>query len=242
MKTWAKVGIGCLVVLLAACVVSAVMFIFAGAWVKGQINKWTGGVGDMAADAKAIEQIQKEHPFTPPADGQVDEARLEAYIDICRQVKEAMAPYEGWLKEHEAKAGEQKKGDWGDVKTAMKMTSALMGSMRKGMEAHQMSSQEFHWIENAMREASMEVGSGAGSDDSQRTMIEGSIQDLESKMAEPGLTQEDKAKLQEQVDGLKGQLAGLGAGEKSRNRELFEKYAAQLKATDLKEFGNVQIN
>jgi hypothetical protein len=241
MKTWAKVGIGCLVVLLAACVISIVMFIFAGAWVKGQINKWTGGVGDMAADAKAIEKIEKEHPFTPPADGQVDEARLQAYIAICGQVKEAMAPYDAWLKEHERKGGEQKKGDWGDVKTAMKMTSALMGSMRKGMEEHQMSSQEFHWIEGAMREASMEVGSGAGADDSQRTMIEDSIKDLESQMAAPDLGEEDRTNLQGQVNSLRSQLAELGAGEKSHNRELFEKYAAQLKATDLKEFGNVQI-
>jgi hypothetical protein len=240
MKTWAKVGIGCLVVLLAACVISIVMFVFAGAWVKSQINKWTGGVGDMAADAKAIEKIEKEHPFTPPAGGQVDEARLQAYIAICGQVKEAMAPYEGWLKEHESKAGE-KKGDWGDVKTAMKMTSALMGSMRKGMQEHQMSSQEFHWIESAMREASMEVGSGAEAGGSQRTMIEDSIKDIESQMAAPGLSEEDRANLQGQVNSLRSQLAELGAGEKSHNRELFEKYAAQLKATDLKEFGNVQI-
>jgi ribosomal protein L24 len=236
MKTWAKIGIGCLVVLVAACVISAVVLVVAGKGIKGWFNKWSGGAADMAKNVQAIQKLDKEYAFTPPADGDVDEARLQAYIGVCSDVKAAMAPYAGWIKAHQGK----QKGDWGDVKKAMSMTNDLTAAMLKGYEQYHMGPQEFHWIESAMRQAGREQGSGK-MPEAQQQMIQSSIQVLEEQMNAPGTSEADKAKLQEQVDKLKSQLSEVGGTEVSHNRALYEKYEAQLKENDLEQFGDVNI-
>jgi hypothetical protein len=241
MKTWAKVGIGCLVALLAACIVTIVLFVFAKSWVTHQLNRFTGGAADMANNVKAIEQLDKSYPFTAPENGEVDEARLRAYITVTGEIKKAMNPYADWIKKHQQKSGE--KGDWSDVKKAMTMTAALTAAMKKGLEEEHMSSAEYHWIENAMREASLEPPPSGSGDDAQRQMIEGSIQVLESQMGNPALTESDREALQGQVDRLKAQMAQVsGGGQVSHNRALYEKYEPQLKANDLREFEGLNIH
>jgi hypothetical protein len=241
MKTWAKVGIGCLVALLAACIVMAGLFIFAGSWVKHQINRFSGGAADMASNVKAIEQLDKSYPFTAPENGEVDEARLRAYIAVTGRIKQAMNPYADWIKQHQHKSGET--GDWSDVKKAMTMTAALTAAMKKGLEEEHMGSAEYHWIENAMREASSEPPASGGGDQAQRKMIQDSIEVLEAQMSAPGLSESDREALQGQVDKLKGQMAELGGDQQvSHNRALYEKYEAQLKANDLREFEGLNIH
>ena len=69
-------------------------------------------------------------------------------------------------------------------------------------------------------------------------MLDGSIQVLESQLQNPGLSEADRQKLQGQLDQQKTQLEGLAAGGRvSPNRALYEKYADQLKANDLQQFG-----
>lgn len=243
MKTWAKIGIGCLIVILAACVISAVAAIFAGKQIKGWINRVSGGAGDMAANVKAMDKLNEQYPFTEPADGQVTEDRLQAYIAVCAKVKPVMEPYAGWLKEHQK--NKDQKGNWGDVKKAMGMTSQLMAAMKTGLEENKMSPKEFHWIEGVMRQALLETGYAAGGagDEAQKQMIQSSIKEYEEKLANPALGAEEKAGLQEQLDKLKAQEAEAagGSGEVSQNRKLFEKYAAELKANDLQEYGGLTV-
>ncbi len=243
MKTWAKIGIGCLVVILAACVISAIALIFAGKQIRSWVNGLTGGAGDMAANVKAIQKLDEQYPFTEPADGQVTEDRLKAYIAVCAKVKPVMEPYAGWIKSHQQ--NRDQKGNWGDVKKAMTMTAQLTAAMKVGLEENKMGPKEFHWIENAMRQALLEAGyaTGGGGDDAQQKMIRDSIKDYQEKLANPSLTPEEKAGLQEQLDKLKAQEAEAagGSGEVSQNRKLFEKYAAELKANDLQEYGGLTV-
>ncbi len=235
MKTWAKLGLGCLVVLVAACIVSIALFFFAGRWVKNQVNRFTGGAAQMAENVKALSELDQKYPFTAPENGEVSEARLQAYIAVCAQVKPVMEPYAGWLKEHEAAKGKEK-GGWQDVKKAMTLSAEITAAMSKALEAEHMGPAEFHWIQNAMKQAASEGGTSGGN--GERQMLEGSIQVLESQLQNPGLSEADRQKLQGQLDQQKTQLEGLAAGgQVSPNRALYEKYADQLKANDLQQFG-----
>jgi hypothetical protein len=186
MKTWAKAGLGCLVVLVAACIVSIALFFFAGKWALKQINRFTGGAAQMAENVKALSELDQKYPFTPPENGEVNETRLRAYIAVCAQVKPVMEPYAGWLKEHEAAKGKEK-GGWQDIKKAVTLSTEITAAMRKALEAEQMGPAEFRWIQNAMKKAASE--------------------------------------------------GGAAGGQVSPNRALYEKYAGQLKANDLQQFG-----
>jgi len=236
MKTWAKVGLGCLVILLLCCVIAIVVSFYTG----GKLMSLFGGIGgakQMAQDVKALEKFDKENPFTPPESGDVDEARLQAYIAAATKVKTAMAPFDSWIKEHK---GKHEKGDWKDVKDALTMTATLMKSMREGFEEAKMSSTEFHWIEAQMRAASRETG-GAGPTDAQKKMVDDSVLVLEEQMSLPSTTPDAKTQLQAQIDKLKATLTEAG-GPVSHNRALYLKYQTELQACDLQEFSDIRVN
>lgn len=235
MKTWAKVGVGCLVVLILSCVIGIVAVVYSGKKVTDLLGG-IGGAKQMAKDIKALEKLNTDYPFTAPESGDVDEARLQGYIAVATGVKTAMAPYEGWVKSHE---NNHQKGDWKDVKKALTLSAELVGAMRRGLEEQKMGSKEFHWIEQAMKSASHESG-GAGPTDAQRQMVDSSVRVLEEQQNAPNATPESKAQIQEQIDKLKSTLDEAG-GPVSNNRGLYLKYEKELLACDLEEFGNIKV-
>lgn len=235
MKTWAKVGVGCLVVLILSCIIGIVAVVYSGKKVTDLLGG-IGGAKQMAQDIKAMDKLDKDYPFAAPENGEVDEARLQGYIAVATGVKAAMAPYEGWIKTHENK---HDKGDWKDVKKALTMSAELVGAMRKGLEEQKMSSKEFHWMEQAMRSASRESG-GEGATDAQRQMVGSSVKVLEEQLGAPNATPESRAQIQEQIDKLKATLTEAG-GPVSPNRGLYLKYEKELRACDLTEFGNIKV-
>jgi hypothetical protein len=235
MKTWAKIGVGCLVVLILSCIIGMVAVVYSGKKVTDLLGG-IGGAKQMAKDIKAMEKLDQDYPFTAPESEEVDEARLQSYITVATGVKTAMAPYEGWIKTHEGKHGQ---GDWKDVKKALTMTAELIGAMKKGLSENQMSSKEFHWIEQRMRAASRESG-GASATDAQREMVGSSIKVLEEQMSAPGATPESQAQIQGQIDKLKATLEEAG-GPVSHNRELYLRYEKELQACDLTEFGDIKV-
>ncbi len=235
-KTWAKVGIGCLVVLVFCCIISIVAGIYTG--VGGKIKSIFGGLGgakQMATDVKAIQNLDTQYPFTAPENGNVEESRLQAYVAVATGIKTAMEPYEGWIKTHQ----NHEKGNWKDVKEALTMSAAYVGAMRKGLDEQKMSPKEYHWIAAKMKEAEEE--GGAGPSEAQKQMVDGSVQVLQQQMDQPGTTPEAKAQLQGQIDKLKATLAEGSGAEASPNRQLYLKYASELKACDLKEFRDIRV-
>jgi hypothetical protein len=237
MKTWAKIGVGCLVVLVLCCVIGIVGLVATGKKV-GDLFGGIGGARQMAKDVKAMEQLEKTYPFTVPENGEVTEAQVQAYIAAATKVKQAMAPYAGWLKEHEGSHAD-KKGDWKDVKIALTMSATLVKAMREGLEEAKMNSKEFHWIESEMRSAAREEG-GEGPTDAQRQMVDSSVKVLEEQMNAPNTSPEAKAQIQGQVDKLKATLEAAG-GPVSPNRALYLKYKQQIDACDLQEFKSVKV-
>jgi hypothetical protein len=242
MKTWAKLAVGCLVVILLFCVLSVAAMFFMPHLFKGLWNRFGGGAALMTKNIQAIQETDKSFPFSEPESGDVDEGRLQAYIAVASGVKTAMMPFEEWIKTHQknGKGETGEKGDWKDVKEALQMSAALLGAIKTGLEEQKMGSKEFHWIEGKMGEAQREGGSGPS--EAQKQMVDSSVQVLEQQMNQPGTTDEAKAQIQEQVDRLRATVDQSGGEGASNNRQLYLKYETELKNCDLSEFGEFKVN
>lgn len=153
MKTWAKAGIGCLAILLILCCVSAVLFLFAGAWAKHQIGRWTGGALGFGDDVQAMQALDRRYPFTPPASGAIDDARLRVYLSVCAQAEPVIQPYERYMRNRQGQDQTFK-----DLEKIAEMTAAVTAALRKGLEANGMGPSEFAWINQMLVQA--EQGSG----------------------------------------------------------------------------------
>lgn len=218
-----KIAIGCLIALVVACIIAAVVVFFLG---KAGWNVF----GGVAKDAIAIQKLDQTYPYTEPSDGAVPEERLLAYIAVCGKAKPAVEQLRAFSKEHEGK----QEGSWSDAKEALKITTGITTAIRQGLEEHQMPPREFHFIANAMRQASFEAegaGEGGSLDEAQRAMKEGMIQNLEGLLASPGLPDDQRVEIQSQIDVLRQELEGAGSADP--NVALFRKYAEQLEQVDL---------
>ncbi len=233
MKTWAKVGIGCLVVLVLACIITAAVFFFAGGWVKNKIKSATGDIAQVSKSAAVIKNLDAKYPFTPPSDGRVNEQRLQAYISVCNEAKPAVDEYTSWMTAHEG----QKEGHFSDVKQAMELTGKAYKSLADALTSHKMSPREFTWIEQTMDQASHEQPSGGMTQGQQQV-----IKVLEAQMNDPNTSEQDRQKLQAQIDKLKAGAGGQGAANQSPNAELYQRYATQLKACQLGHYGQMLLS
>lgn len=238
MKTWAKIAIGCLVVLVLCCVVLAGTFIFAGAWLKSKLGGFFGGAYETGQNISAIQKLDQQYPFSEPADGALSEAQLQAYLGICQKVKAVAEPLKADLQE--MGSGDEAKMD--DANRAMAATSAITQALKEGLEQTQMGPAQFAWIEQtayaALEEAPSEGGSDIQGMEGFEAMTRASLEVLEPQLNDPNLTPEQRAALESQIAELKGQL-GQGAapsGGVSPNAELAGRYRQQLEEYDVREF------
>ncbi len=232
MKTWAKVGIGCLVVLVLACIISAAVFFFAGGWLKNKIRSATGDITQVGKSAAVIKKLDAEYPFTPPSNGQVSEQRLQAYIAVCNEAKPAVDEYGSWMTAHEG----QKEGHFSDVKQAIELTGKATKALADGLKSHKMSPREFTWIEQTMDQASREAPSASMTEGQQQV-----IKVLQAQMNDPNTSEQDRQKLQAQIDKLEAGSGGQAAANESPNAALYQRYAEQLKACQLGHYGQMLL-
>lgn len=228
MKTWAKVGIGCLVVLILACIISAAVFFFAGGWIKNKIKGATGDIAEMGKSAAVIKQLNTKYPFTPPSNGEVSENRLQAYIAVCNEAKPAVDAYGSWIKSHEG----QEHGNISDVKEAVTRMGAATKAIGDALDAHHMSPREFSWINQTMNEAAREQPADHLTE-GQRQLIKV----LQAQVDDPATGEAARKNLEQQIVQLKA-----GAGEQeapSPNAALYKQYEDQLKASQLGPYGEI---
>jgi len=239
MKTWAKVAIGCLAVLLILCIVLAVVFFFAGTWLKSKLGGFFGGAYETGKNISAIQKLDQQYRFSPPADGAMSEDRLQAFLTACEKMKAVADPLKEDLKQ--MGSGDQAKME--DANKAMAATSAITQAIKEGLEQAQMSPTEFRWIEQTAY-AALEESASAGTTGGEIQGMEGfeavakaSLEPLEAQLNDPNLTAEQKEALQSQINEIKSTMAPAPAGgSASPNATLAEKYRQQLESYDVRDF------
>ncbi len=157
MSTGQKIALGCgCVVLLAGAAIVA--FVGVGTyWAKGKLKEAGGRLEKFTAKTEEIEKWEKQanaNPFTPPADGVIQEAQLRKFLDVRKDV---YAVYEEHKPQFDA-LGERTK----DKKTlslsetieAGSQIASLVGDIRltqaKALAAAGMSENEYRYIQMAV--------------------------------------------------------------------------------------------
>jgi len=237
MKTWAKVAIGCLAVLLILCIVLAVVFFFAGAWLKSKLGGFFGGAYETGKNVAAIQKLEQQYPFQEPADGAISEGRLQAYLAACSKIKGAVEP----LREDLQQMNNGGSGNAQDANRAMAAMGTLTQAVREGLEQAKMSPAEFKWLGETAYPALEEAPSGTTGGEIQgqaglEAMANASLEPLQAQLNDPSLTAEQKQALQEQIDAIKATMAPESGGELSPNAALVQKYRQQLEENDVREF------
>jgi hypothetical protein len=225
-----KIAIGCLIALVVACLISAAVMVVGGAWVKSKVGGLMGGFMDTGKNAQAIQKLDQTYPFTAPADGQVTEDRLVAYIAVCAKAKPIADQFRDFEK---TKSGENK-GDMKAVSDAAKLMGDLTGAIRQGLEEQKMGPREYHFIGGQMRMAAgtaPEEGGGQPLGEAQRQTKETMLKNLEGLLATPNLPQAQREEIQGQVDQIKGELGQSQPA--NPNQALYLKYKDRLKQVDL---------
>jgi len=138
VTTGAKVAIGCAAVAMLGIVVVVVGVGGAAWWAKGKVEQATGEQDRI----EALHVQANKSEFRRPADGLLDEARLQKFLDVRRRVYDVYKKYE---KDIEAR-GKKDKADFGDVATAFGMINEIRLAQAQAQADLGMSDDEYRFL------------------------------------------------------------------------------------------------
>jgi hypothetical protein len=256
MSTGSKIALGCGCIVLAGLVAAAGACGLLGYWVKGKAEGVATDFGAMAKRASAvtdeIERWEKQanaNPYTPPADGVVDEARLLKFLEARKQVHAVYEAHKADLAslEKSARSPSDKVSPtelWSAGGKLAETFGALKLAQAKALAEVGMSEAEYHDIQIA-------VYKSAWASESEKKTGEMPAEALEKAMSEAGRHVEDAVSRgvaeaqKQQVPGagqlspedakkLGEQLAEAGKAAKAlevpkANLELFRKHEAEIR-------------
>ncbi len=144
MKTIAKVAIGCGIAVVLAGIAVVVALGGAAWWLKGKAESMVG-------EQSKIEALQKradQHPFTPPADGVLQEDRLLKFLDVRKRVYAVYQTHRTELED----MGKKKQADFGDVAKAFSWVNELRLAVAQAQADVGMSQKEYeYYVENVYK-------------------------------------------------------------------------------------------
>src|SRR5437764_248896 len=138
MSTGAKVAIGCAVVaLLGGVAVAAV--VFGGIWwAKGKAEQITGNESRIDALKKKANAV----PFTAPADGVIQEDRLQKFLEVRKRV---FAIYDAHKDEFEA-INKKKQADFSDITKGLGVLNDVRIAQAQALADVGMSEAEYRFM------------------------------------------------------------------------------------------------
>jgi len=158
-----KLAIGCIVVFFGFAALIAVVLGVGGLWLKDQADAVVAGV-EARTEAqqeasRMLERLEEEHPFRVPADGRIDPASAERFLEATRLAWREIEPVAARMHEvsERNRAGEARLGD---VLEGARASGLLIDSrlhIARALEEVGMSLGEYVWtggaLQNARRDA-----------------------------------------------------------------------------------------
>ncbi len=214
-KVLIGVGIGCGVLVLLGIIGVGV----AGYWVKekvgGTVASMQKASTQVKAQEKALAELNKSYPYTPPDEGEVpvlEESRLLDYL----AVRERALPVFQEFEQKSQAFNEQHEGDeTPDIGAAMQavgMATELFSNVRaayiEGLEQHRMSPSEFHTITRTLYASLVtDVTDKAMKANAQaQASLKQTRDELREKLEDEKLSEEVRAALAQQEEMLSAQL------------------------------------
>jgi hypothetical protein len=152
--TGAKIAIGCGIVVLAGGVI-AIVGLGAGAyWIKGKAEKFAGDIKGKSDEINKYQREANRNPFSTPADGVIDEARFQKFMDVRKGIYAVYEEHKPELDELSQRGKDKKPASLGDVMEVggkiAHLTSDLRLAQVKGLAQAGMSESEYRFIQGAV--------------------------------------------------------------------------------------------
>ena len=248
MGKGAKIAIGCGIA--AVVVGTGVMAVFVGGlwWVKGKAEKY---VGDATAKTQEIVKYEKQasqYPFTPPADGVIQEAQLVTFLTVRKQIYAVYQEHKPEFNSLADRTKDKKDLNFSETVEAGSMLARLVADVRlvqmKALATARMSETEYRYIQEEVYMSAWagEFEKEAGYQPSEHVtkMVESDKQALQAgqevlkKVQEAGGPSGTRPLTDEELKGGQSVLDELGKRAKSievprANIQLFRKYEADIK-------------
>ena len=229
MRLWAKILVGAFAVVVLFCLISGLLLVQSGAW--NHIQDFGKGIMGISQNAKGIEVLNQKFPFQEPADGNLPEERLIAYIEVRKALKPTVEPYDKWMRAHQG----HQEGDFRDAKEAIQMTAGVIDGLRQALEAQKMSPREFSWMDIQVEDALGQIRSGATTQ-AERNLLE----TMRSLSENPRLTTAERENLKAQIKEAEVKPEEEDKPE-TPNVTLCARYRKDLESVDLGEFGGMMV-
>ena len=193
-----------------------------------------GPISDLARADEEMAAIDRELPFTPPADGVVSEARLEVFFQIRREL---IPHYQRWreMREELERAGDRQ--SWRATKETLTAVRDVLSMQTTLLRQHGMSGTEFRWLE---RQVYDDWYDRLGVNEPDLRLRDATEEDqryvagLVAQYGQSPALSEMQRHLETRLEKLS--LAPDGEASVNPNRDLFERHRDQIAALDLSQY------
>lgn len=164
MSTGGKVAIGCGILAVIAIVVVIVAIVAGGMFVSKKANEFTGGMEAQQEASDRIQELEREHPFTPPQDGIVSGDRADRFFAVTDDAWEGMQEWVEEMRERgediEDRGGE---AGLGDAMAGLQGLGRSRVALAEALADHDMPVSEYLWTGMALSHAYASIDQPAGS-------------------------------------------------------------------------------
>jgi len=146
MSTGAKVAIGCGILVLLAIVGVVVAIVAGGMFASKKIDEISGGLEAQQEASETVQELEREHPFTPPSDGVVSSDRAETFFAVTDDAWEGMQEWVDDMRERgediDSRGGE---ADLGDAMAGLQGLGRSRVALSEALADHDMAVSEYIW-------------------------------------------------------------------------------------------------
>lgn len=154
MSTGAKVAIGCGILALLAIVGVVVAIVAGGMFASRKMDELSGGLEAQQEASETVQALEREHPFTPPADGVVGSGRAESFFAVTDDAWEEMRDWVGEMRERgediDSRGGQ---AGFGDAMAGLQGLGRSRVALSEALADHDMAVSEYIWTGMALAHA-----------------------------------------------------------------------------------------
>jgi hypothetical protein len=229
----AKIALGCGLAVVGIGAGVVVVLVAGAFWVKGKAETYVSNAAAKADEIARYTTQANRNPFTPPADGVLQEAQLVMFLDVRKQIYSVYERHKPEFDSLAERTKHKKDLSFSETVEAGSLLAGLGADVRlvqmKALAAQGMSEGEYRYIQQAVYRSAWagEFEKEAGSQPSE--YIEKAVTtEKDTLQGGKGALGDDQVKrAQDVLDAVGQQARGLEVPRP--NIELFRRYEAEIK-------------
>ena len=154
MSTGAKIAIGCGILAVVAIVVVIVAIVAGGMFVSKKADEFSGGMEAQQEASERIQELEREHSFTPPEDGVVGGDRADRFFAVTDDAWEGMQEWVDEMQERSEDIDERGgNAGLGDAMAGLQGLGRSRVALAEALADHDMPVSEYLWTGMALSHA-----------------------------------------------------------------------------------------